>query len=73
MSLAQALQAIEVRAVGCLLEELLARCEADEGSRLALNTLAELTAACLQDDVLLRPRLTEIEQALAQRPTFNPT
>ena len=63
-SLAQALQAIEVRAVGCLFEELLARSEADEGSRLALNALAELTATCLQDDVLLRPRLAEIERML---------
>ena len=62
--LAQALQAIEVRAVGCLFEELLARSEADEGSRLALNALAELTATCLQDDVLLRPRLAEIERML---------
>ena len=63
-SLAQALQAIEVRAVGCLLEELLARSKVVESETNAVNLLTYLTSDCLHEEVLQRPRLADIEQRL---------
>ena len=62
--IAQALQAIEVRAVGCLLEELLARCEVNEDSLPAAKALGDLTDECLQDKATKRPRLANIERVL---------
>ena len=69
--LADALQRIEVRAFGCLLEELLARCSpnvAPQGDFLrgavdaqkALKILADLQAACVQETVSARPLFGEI-------------
>lgn len=62
--LTKALQAIEVRAVGCLLEELVARCEVVEREKNTLKILTDLTIACLQEDVLQRPTLAQIEHRL---------
>ena len=59
---AHALQRLEVRAWGCLLEELLACCPPDAASFLA--PLAALARACQQEDVGARPLFDEIEQRL---------
>lgn len=67
--LAQALQAIEVRAVGCLLEELLARSEVDESSTSAVNGLYELKAACLQAEPAQRLSLAHIQERLSHTQT----
>ncbi|RYY72890.1 MAG: protein kinase, partial [Comamonadaceae bacterium] len=49
---AAAVQRLEVRAFGCLLEELLAHCDAPVPSASALQSLRDL---CLQPDVAARP------------------
>jgi serine/threonine protein kinase len=60
---APALERIEVRAFGCLLEELLDRCgDADEA---ALAPWRALQARCLQAAVALRPDFAEISAALS--------
>ena len=61
---AAALQRLEVRAFGCLLEELLERCDAPETARAVLAQLAALQAACLQDNGA-RPLFSEIESRLS--------
>jgi serine/threonine protein kinase len=69
LSMAWALQAIEVRAVGCLLEELLARCDEGDTSPTALTVAAELTAltaACLHEAPVHRPRLAQVERTLTR-------
>ena len=58
---AQALQRLEVRAFGCLLEELLAHCP-EAG---AAPDLAALQRRCAQPAVAARPLFAEIEQELA--------
>ena len=62
----QALQRIEARAFGCLLEELLAHCdpvdEADEGRR---KMLAELQSRCVDPDTSARPPFAEITALLS--------
>jgi hypothetical protein len=52
--MAAALERIEVRAFGCLLEELLARCGIDDPA------LQALQARCVQPAVALRPGFAEI-------------
>ncbi|MFD2720019.1 protein kinase [Hymenobacter monticola] len=61
---AAALQRLEVRAFGCLLEELLDHCpEAAEVPPVA--ALRELQRRCMQPEAASRPLFGEIEQALA--------
>ncbi len=55
-----ALQRLEVRAFGCLLEELLARCDASS----AVEDLTRLAAACLGETPAERPLFEEIEDRL---------
>lgn len=62
---AEALQRIEVRAFGCLLEELLAACSEADRARPALQPLAALQARCLADSPGSRPLFAEVVQALA--------
>lgn len=59
---AAALQRIEVRAFGCLLEELLERCDAQQES---LANLWALQLRCANIDVNERPLFAEIEGMLA--------
>lgn len=61
----QALQQLEVRAFGCLLEELIDRCEAMPHERAALNALVHIKAQCLQADPPARPLFAEITQRLS--------
>lgn len=65
-TLARALQGIEVRAFGCLLEELLERSivAVDPSNRHEL--LSELQQRCVQENVMERPAFSEIERSLRQ-------
>jgi len=60
---AVSLQRLEVRAFGCLLEELLAHCPAGEAATLA--ALGELQRRCVSQTVAERPLFAEIERVLA--------
>lgn len=62
---AHALQRIEVRAFGCLLEELIERCDAPAMAKGALAALAELKMACLSEDIGNRPLFDEIVSRLS--------
>ena len=55
-----ALERIEVRAFGCLLEELASRCNASSGGRDALDDVQALQMRCLDPDVRARPKFAEI-------------
>jgi hypothetical protein len=57
------LERIEVRAFGCLLEELLDRCTDTDDA--ALAPWRQLQHRCLQDDVMLRPGFAGISAALS--------
>ena len=57
-----ALQRLEVRAFGCLLEELIERCR--EGASPALHALHALRDACLNEAPARRPLFGEVAQAL---------
>ena len=68
-AVAQALEQIEVRAFGCLFEELLERVELDSDSteqqRAALQAALELCAQCFELLVKQRPLFKTIEERLA--------
>lgn len=59
----QTLQRIEARAFGCLLEELLERCDADEGNP-QLQLLRHLRDRCLSAHLPERPEFAELSQCL---------
>lgn len=61
---ALALQRIEVRAWGCLLEELLARCTAEGQHDACLASLVILQADCVVPNVAARPLFSKILQTL---------
>jgi len=63
---ARALQQLEARAFGCLLEELLAHCEATAETSATVETLTTLQQRCVQPEVAARPLLAEIAQILAE-------
>lgn len=62
--IADGLQRLEVRAFGCLLEELLERCNPLSDDLNALKALHELKSACLSDDLRSRPFFAEITTQL---------
>jgi len=64
VALAQALQAIEVRAFACLLEELLERCELRASHQAALEALQNLLQDCFSDEPAQRPSFTQIVEQL---------
>jgi serine/threonine protein kinase len=61
---ALSLERIEVRAFGCLLEELLERCAA--GQQATIDMLWELQRRCTQQDVSARPLFSEIRGVLGE-------
>jgi hypothetical protein len=62
---ASALEQIEVRAFGCLLEELLERSDAaNDHSESVRQALEDLHDRCLTEEVMQRPQFTELVQAL---------
>ncbi|GGG57561.1 leucine-rich repeat-containing protein kinase family protein [Hymenobacter glacieicola] len=65
-STAQALQRLETRAFGCLLEELLTRTEVPAAAAATYQSLLALQQQCLQPEVAARPLLAEIQTHLAQ-------
>ncbi|WP_424196419.1 protein kinase [Ampullimonas aquatilis] len=56
----EALQRIEVRAYGCLLEELLTHCEPDEQQHEAFHALKQLMTHCLQPELMGRPLMVDV-------------
>ncbi|HZZ09684.1 MAG TPA: leucine-rich repeat-containing protein kinase family protein [Paraburkholderia sp.] len=64
-SIAHALQRLEVRAFGCLLEELVARCDSLQAEPDIMATLVQLTAACLSEEIASRPLFDEIAHRLS--------
>jgi hypothetical protein len=58
------LQRLEVRAFGCLLEELIERCDAAPGDAAALRSLTALRSACLSHDLAARPLFHDIYSIL---------
>ena len=63
-AVSRALQQLEVRAFGCLLEELLQRAHAKPDAGL-LKALADLRDDCLQEAVGARPLYAAIAERLA--------
>ena len=63
-ALVQALQRVEVQAFSCLLEELLARCQAPAGAQATLVHLKALQARCAHDNPAERPLFAQIRQEL---------
>ena len=63
-----ALERLEVRAFGCLLEDLLDRCQVpgDEAEKLAIYRLDKLRKDCLQNIPAARPLLSKIDRILAE-------
>lgn len=62
---AAAFERIEVRAFGCLLEELLARCDASDRPQATIDMLWELQRNCDLPEVAARPSFSGILQALS--------
>ncbi|MCK6392796.1 leucine-rich repeat-containing protein kinase family protein [Zoogloea sp.] len=62
--LAEALQRLEVRAFGCLLEELVEHCDGSDPSGTITPALVTLRDRCLQPDPAARPRFAELVEAL---------
>lgn len=65
MTSAAALERIEVRAFGCLLEELLERCIDPATDKAGIDALWELQRRCVQQEVGKRPLFDEIFPILA--------
>ncbi len=61
---ALALQRLEVRAFGCLLEELLAHIAPTPATQARLDSLAALGRDCLSEAVASRPLFADLERAL---------
>jgi hypothetical protein len=62
---APALQRVEVRAFGCLLEELIALSAVPNHLRHVLDRLSDLKASCLDDRVECRPLFDDVESILS--------
>ena len=68
---ARALQQLEVRAFGCLLEELMACCQTGTHEPAALDDLLQLKDQCLQSDPKARPLFADIERARSMSAHLN--
>ena len=66
VEMATAVQRLEVRAFGCLLEELLEHCAEADKAPAAVATLWDLQRRCGQAEVGARPLFAEIERVLAR-------
>jgi hypothetical protein len=63
--LATSLQQLEIRAFGCLLEELLTHCDEADKAPEAVAALWDLQRRCVQEKGSARPLFTEVSAALA--------
>jgi len=57
------MQAVEVRAFGCLLDDLLSLCQCSNNTE-KYQKLSNITKSCLQDSTLKRPSFMEITKQL---------
>lgn len=64
-AIAKGIERIEVRAFGCMLEELIERCAGVDQSTDALAVLQDLKSACLSEEPADRPSFSEIDRRLA--------
>jgi hypothetical protein len=64
-ALADALQRLEVRAFGCLLEELIDRCDARKSAQSGMGVLESLKNDCLTEQAGERPLFSEIVNTLS--------
>jgi len=69
MATAHALQRLEVRAFGCLLEELWTHCPEAAAVPAVQQKWQQLLGRCMQPEVAARPLFAEVEQVLAQLAT----
>ena len=69
-TLCHALQALEVRAFGCLLEELLAHAEPVDERALLLEEMAALASACLHETPGARPTMAEVALSIKSGADF---
>ncbi|MFT2007973.1 leucine-rich repeat-containing protein kinase family protein [Pontibacter sp. 13R65] len=63
---APALERMEVRAFGCLLDDLLTHLAVTERAHAAVRLLSELRAQCLQENIAKRPDFRQVEQLLQE-------
>jgi serine/threonine protein kinase len=63
-TLANALKAMEVRAFGCLLEELVAHAQPDDGCGPEVAGLVQSSKACLDPDPAARPTMADVSSQL---------
>ena len=66
LTLGESLQRVEVRAFGCLLQELLDRTNAASGPQATVEDLSRLVCCCLSETPAERPLFAEIEAWLAR-------
>jgi hypothetical protein len=59
-TLAQGLEKLEVRALGCLLEELTAHCHAKQHDTPKLEVVAQLAQRCMSNEPTMRPSLAQV-------------
>lgn len=64
--LASSLERLDVRAFGCLLEDLLVRTSRDESNQDKVSTLMQLKDACMNTDILNRPDFETISACIKQ-------
>lgn len=62
---ADRIERVEVRAFGCLLEELIVRCVSGDDRSDTVAILQDLTSACLSDNPAVRPLFADIRRRLA--------
>lgn len=67
--LAQGLEQLEVRALGCLLEELARQCDAQAADSEKLHALTQLADACMHQVPHMRPSLAALTEKLTNFPT----
>ncbi len=59
-AIAQGLEKLEVRALGCLLEELAIQCDATAAKQTHQRDLAQLAQQCMSDAPAMRPSLSQV-------------
>ena len=64
--LSRSMLALEVRAFGCLLDELVAHAEPDAGQVASMADVYALAQACLSAKPLVRPSMADVANALAR-------
>jgi hypothetical protein len=64
-ALAPLLERVEVRAFGCLLEELIERCDAQASAAATMTALVKLKTDCLSEDIVSRPAFADIVHRLS--------